>query len=72
MCLSSFKLMVTVGFRNHGSFLFTFFKGSAYIVGKLMMGLCKPFCSGAPLAFFVHPSVHRAHRLKSTDLDYQY
>ena len=28
-----------------------------------------PFHSGAPIAFLVHPSVHRAHWLKSTALD---
>ena len=66
MCLSSFKLMATVGLYNHGSFLFTIFlKGSAYILGKLVIHPCAPFRSGAPLAFFGH----RAHRLKSTVLD---
>ena len=30
---------------------------------------CVPFCSGAPLTFFVHPRVHCAHRLKSTVLE---
>ena len=47
-----------------------FKKGSAYILGKLVMHPCVPFCSGAPLTFLVHPSVHRAHRLKSTDVAY--
>ena len=56
MCLSSFKLMVTVGLSNHGSFLFTIFlKGSAYIVGKLVMHSCIPFHSDAPLTFFGAP-----------------
>ena len=45
-----------------------FEKGSSYILGKRVMHPCVPFCSGAPLIFLVHPSVHRAHRLKSTGL----
>ena len=66
MCLSSFKLMVTVALSNHGSFLFTILlKGSAHIVSKLVMHPCVPFCSGAPLTFF------GAHRLKSTALDHK-
>ena len=32
-----------------------FLKGSAHIVGKLLMHPCVPFCSGAPLAFFGAP-----------------
>ena len=63
--------MVTLGLSTHGSFLFTIlFKSGAYwpIVGKLEMHPCVPFCSGAPQYFLVHPSVHRAHRLKSTEL----
>ena len=68
MCLSSFKLMVTVALSNHGSFLFTILlKGSAHIVGKLMMHPCVPFRSGAPIPFFGH----RAHWLKSTELEQQ-
>ena len=71
MCLSSFKLMAIVGLSNHCSFLFTIFlKGSAYIVGKLVMHLCATFYSGAPLPFLVHSSVHRTHRLKSTALNH--
>ena len=70
MCLCSFKLMVTVGLSNHGSFLFTIFlKGSTYIVGKLVMHPCVPFRSGASPTFLVHPSMHRTHRLKSTALN---
>ena len=45
-----------------------FLKSSVHIVGKLLMHPCVSFCSGALLAFLVHPRVHRAHRLKSTDL----
>ena len=67
--LHSFKLMATVGLSNHSSF-FNFLPGSAYIVGKLVMHPCVPFRSGAPLTFLVHPRVHRAHRLKSTALNY--
>ena len=53
MCLSSFKLMVTVCVSNHGSFLFTvFLKVSAHIVSKLVMHPCVPFRRGAPLIFF--------------------
>ena len=53
MCFSSFKLMVAVGLSNHGSFLFIIFLlGFAYLVGKLVMHPCVPFCSGAPLTFF--------------------
>ena len=55
MCLSMFKLLVTVDFPNHDSFLLTFFKGSAHIVGKLMMLHYIPFYSGAPLEFFRAP-----------------
>ena len=56
MCLSRFKLMVTVSLSNHGSFLFTIFlKGSAHIVGKLVMHPCVHFRSGAPLTFFGVP-----------------
>ena len=55
MCLSSFKLMVTVSLSNHSSFLFNFLTGSAYIVGKLAMHPCVPFRSGAPLTFFGEP-----------------
>ena len=48
--------MVTVGLSNHGSFLFTIFlKGSAYIVGKLVMHPCVPFRGGAPPTFFGAP-----------------
>ena len=48
--------MVTVGLSNHGSFLFpSFFKGSAYIVGKHVMHPCVPFRSGAPLILFGVP-----------------
>ena len=48
--------MVTVGLSNHGSFLFTsFFKGFAYIVGRLVMHPCVPFRNGAPLIFFGVP-----------------
>ena len=62
MCLSSFKLMVTVISSKRGSVLFTIFlKGSAYIVGKLVVHPCVPFRSGAPLTFFGAP------RLKSID-----
>ena len=51
-----FKLIVTVGLSYHGSFLFTIFlKGSAYIVGELVMLPCVPFCSGAPQTFFGAP-----------------
>ena len=45
-----------------------FLKGSAHIVGKLVMHPCVPFCSSAMFAFLLHPSVHRAHWLKSTSL----
>ena len=62
MCLFGFKPMVIVGLSNHGSFL----KGSAHIVGKLEMHPCVPFCSGAPLAFLVHPSVHFSTSQKAT------
>ena len=51
-------------------YLQLFLKGSAYILVKLVIHSCVPFQSGAPLTFFVHPSVHRAHRLKSTELEY--
>ena len=65
--------MVTVGLFNHSSFLFTIFlKGYAYVVGKLVMHPCITFRSCAPLAFLVHPSVHRVHRLKSTALPNKY
>ena len=30
---------------------------------------CVPFRSGVPLTFLVHPSLHRAHRLKSTNVE---
>ena len=62
--------MITVGLFNHGSFLLTIFSKRFYIIlGKLVMHPCVPFCCGAPLTFLVHPSVHRAHRLKSTGPD---
>ena len=32
-----------------------FLKGSACIVGELVMHPCVPFCSGAPPTFFVAP-----------------
>ena len=71
MWMSSFKLLVVVGLSNHGSFLFTiFFEGSASIVDKLVMHPCLPFSNGALLTFLVNPSVYRAHRLKSTGVDY--
>ena len=50
-------------------FCFQFFlRGSAHIVGKLVMHPWVPFRGGALVTFLVHPSVHRAHRLKSTAL----
>ena len=61
--------MFTVGMSNHGSFLSAFFKGSAYIVDKLVMHPCVPLSIGAPLAFLVDHVVYRAHRLKSTAID---
>ena len=47
-----------------------FLKGSAHVFGKFVMYPCAPFCSGVPRAFLVYPSVYRAYRLKSTDLEH--
>ena len=43
-----------------------FFNGSARVVDKLVMHPCVPFVMVHPQRFLEHPSVHRAHRLKST------
>ena len=57
--VSTLWLLSPVGLSNHGSFSFTiFFKGSAYIVGGLVMHPCISFRSGALLTFLVHPWVH--------------
>ena len=50
-------------------FYLQFFKKVLGIIGKVVAHLCVPFCTGAPLAFLVHPNVHHAHRLKSTVLE---
>ena len=48
--------MVNVGLFNHGFFYSQLKKkGFAYILGKLVMHPCVPFCSGAPLPFFGAP-----------------
>ena len=55
MCLSSFKVMVTVGLSNHGSFLFAFLKRFCAHSGELVMHACVPFCNDALLGFFGAP-----------------
>ena len=72
MCLSTFKLMVTVGLSNHGSFLFTIFLiDSVYIVGKLVMHPCVSFRSGASpvvASYFVKVTELQLHGKKVTKL----
>ena len=56
---------------NHDLFSFMIFlKGSTYIASKFVVHPCVLFRNGAPLTFLVHPSVYRAHRLKSNVVDY--
>ena len=48
--------MVTVGLSHQIHFYLQFFlKGSAHLVGKLVMHPCVPFRSGAPITFFGAP-----------------
>jgi len=57
----------------NGSFLLTesFSKNYLFSVTSLWCTFVNPFLAVHPVHILVHPSVHRAHQLKSAGLDYR-